>query len=259
MGKIIAVLLLIALFLRNCGMEPVRPTRSVVIVPENVYNLGSKMSFYDDFDGKLSLNWSILGVDNTHWSLDKVPGSLTITTQNGTYERSATDYKNIFVIDFPAEQSQNFQVTTCVTNFEPKGLWNQAGLILWGDKDNNLKFVYEYGEGPPPNNALKLLFTAATEVKGFANHGWFETEQTPEKMWLRLIKRDGEYELYKSIDGESFIPLTALRPYRLTNDNTIPCLNAPLKSIGIIAMNGTATGAPEVDASFDFFEFQILD
>jgi hypothetical protein len=218
----------------------------------------SSVELRDDFDGKLKLNWSVLGLDASHFSLTKVPGSLTITTEDGTFERGESDYKNIFVIDFPAEQSDDFQVTTCVAGYQPHKLWNQAGLILWNDKDNNLKFVYEYGEGPPPNNAEKLLFTVANQTGGSAIHGWFQTGQTPVKMWLRIIKEDNLYKLFNSEDGEHFNPMEVIQPARLATDNTTPCLKAPLKYIGIFAGNGPARGVAQVDASFEFFEFKTL-
>lgn len=213
---------------------------------------------FEDFNDMFFLNWNILGNDLSHWSLKKIPGTLTITTQDGSFTRYRTDYKNIFLINFPVVQSADFQLTTCVTNFNPYGFWNQAGLILWIDKDNNFKFVYEYGEGPPPNNAPKLLFTAAVETNAYVVHGWFEAEQYPQNMWLRIIKRGGFYELFSSTDGQSFNPAKVILPARLTADNTVPCLSAPLQYIGVFADNGTAYGAPQVDASFDFFEFKVL-
>jgi hypothetical protein len=265
-----AVVLCVGVSLCGCGNSPQRVY--ILPVPVGSASPGSyaglpgavgqprDIELRDGFDGKLSLNWSVLGLDPSHWSLTKVPGALTITTQGGTFERAATDFKNIFVIDFPAGQSQDFQVTTCVTDYQPHDLWNQAGLIFWGDKDNNLKFVYEFGEGPPPNNAPKLLFTAATETDGLAWHGWFEAEKTPVKMWLRIVKEGNVYKLFNSTDGEDFKPMKVLLPARLTTDNTVPCLKSPLKYIGIFANNGTSTSAstPQVDASFDFFEFKTL-
>jgi len=84
---------------------------------------------YDDFDGKLNLNWNILHVDPTHWSLSKKPGTLTITTQDGTFHRGRTDYKNLFLIDCPTAWGEDFQVTTSILSFKPVAEWNEAGLI----------------------------------------------------------------------------------------------------------------------------------
>jgi regulation of enolase protein 1 (concanavalin A-like superfamily) len=262
MNRSIFILVFGVLSLNICECDSAEPQRKDPLVDSNdaneVQNLLSNAYLFEDFNDTFFLNWNILGDDPSHWSLDMVPGTLTITTQDGSFTRYRTDYKNIFLISVPVVQSVDFQVTTCVTNFKPYGFWNQAGLILWIDEDNNFKLVYEYGEGPPPNNAPKLLFTAARETNGYVIHGWFETEQYPQNMWLRIIKRGDLYELFNSIDGESFKPMTVILPARLTDDNTVPCLDDPLEDIGVFADNGTSWGAPEVDASFDFFEFKVL-
>jgi regulation of enolase protein 1 (concanavalin A-like superfamily) len=213
---------------------------------------------YEDFNDVFALNWGVIGNDASHWSLKTVPGSLTIITEDGSFERLWTDHKNVFLVGFPVGPAQDFQVTTCISNFHPQELWNQAGLLLWCDQDNYLKLDYEYGEGPPPNNARKLLFTVAVEFYGYPNYGWFEAEQIAQKMWLRIIKRAGLYELYNSTDGKTFNPMNVILPARITANNTVPCLSLPLKYVGIFANNGTARGAAQVSASFDFFEFKTL-
>jgi hypothetical protein len=81
------------------------------------------------------------------------------------------------------------------------------------------------------------------------------TEQTPQTMWLRIIKRGEVYELYNSIDGKTFLPI---KIYRGSSGNIFPCLPLPIKNIGIFTSNYITSTAPEVDASFDFFEFKTL-
>jgi regulation of enolase protein 1 (concanavalin A-like superfamily) len=213
---------------------------------------------FDDFNDTFVLNWTILNENPSYWSLKSYPGTLNIITQDGAFERTRTDYKNVFLTNFPLAQSQDFQVTTCISNFNPYGLWNQAGLILWNDKDNYFKFDYEYGEGPPPNNKIKLLFIAEVEINGTPNFGWFEAQQIPAKMWLRIIKQGNLYKLFNSTDGQTYNPMKVLLPARMTNDNTVPCLTVPLKYLGVYANNGGSSTAPSVNASFEFFEFQWL-
>jgi len=262
MNRSIALLVFCVLYFNVCVCESSEPPQDADVCDSNCVceplDPLPNAYLFDDFNDTFVLNWNILADDPLYWSLDTVPGTLTITTQDGSFTRYRTDYKNIFLINFPVVQSVDFQVTTCITNFEPYGFWNQAGLTLWVDEDNNFKFVYEYGEGPPPNNAAKLLFTAARETNGHVIHGWFEAGQEPVKMWLRITKRGGLYELFNSRDGISFNPMTVIEPAQLTADNTVPCLDDPLQYIGIFADNGSSFGAPEVDASFDFFEFKVL-
>ena len=85
---------------------------------------------YDDFDGGLGLDWEVLHCDFSHWSLSKHPGTLTITTQDGAFTSSRTNYKNLFLIDCPAVPGKDFTSTICVT-LKPADEFNQAGLILY--------------------------------------------------------------------------------------------------------------------------------
>lgn len=256
------VVLLIGLFWYNAqfgiSIQPqavyVQPQSTYTsTVPVNVYSPPQQGNLYDGFDGKLNLNWSVLGIDTTHWSLTNYPGSLTITTQRGSFEYAGNDYKNVFLVDFPANQSQDFQLTTCIKNFQPSQVWNQAGLLLWNDKNNYLKFVYEYGHDTP--NGDGLLFTVGTQISGSPSFDWFLTEQTPQTMWLRINKRGENYELYNSTDGKTFLPI---KIFRGSSGNIFPLLPVPIKNIGVFTSNYTSTTAPEVDASFDFFEFKAL-
>ena len=77
---------------------------------------------FDDFDGKLNLDWQILNADPSHYSLTKKPGTLTITTQKGGFRLSNTNYKNLFLIKNPLANGKNFQLTTCLVSFKPRSL-----------------------------------------------------------------------------------------------------------------------------------------
>jgi len=213
---------------------------------------------FEDFNDSFSLNWHILGEDPLYWSLETVPGALTIRTQTGSFEFSYTDYKNVFLIDFPVSQLLDFQITTCISNCKPRDSWNQAGLLLWNDEDNYLKFVYEYGNDTPYGHGL--LFTVGQQIYGDSYFNWYLTEQTPQTMWLRIIKRGEVYEFYNSTDGETFLPLELFRGFAYfdNEENVFPCLPEPINNIGIFASNGTAIDTLEINASFEYFEFMTL-
>jgi hypothetical protein len=221
---------------------------------------GTGMVVFDDFDAmRLGFNWNILHSDPSHWSLSKVPDTLTITTQAGSFTLARQDYKNIFLIPCPVAPGQDFQVTTCLVGFRPIGIWNQAGLLIWNSADYHVKLVYEYGEGPPVGwLSNQCMFTSVIEDAGVANHAWYEAPQYAPRVWLRIIKRPGFCELYTSTDGRYFTAVSALVPEWGPWDNRVYWGDADVKYIGIFADNGTADVAPSVDASFDFFEVQAL-
>jgi regulation of enolase protein 1 (concanavalin A-like superfamily) len=221
---------------------------------------GTDIVAFDDFDDtRLGFNWNILHSDPSHWSLSKVPDTLTITTQAGSFTLARQDYKNIFLIPCPVAPGQDFQVTTCLVGFQPIGIWNQAGLLIWNSEDYHVKLVYEYGEGPPVGWLQNQhMFTSVIEDGGVASHAWYQAPQNPPRVWLRIVKRPGVCELFTSTDGQYFTPVSALVPEWGPWDNRVYWGDADVKYVGIFADNGTADMAPSVDASFDFFEVQAL-
>jgi hypothetical protein len=214
---------------------------------------------FDDFDNEFDLSWDVLGADPSHWSLSKVPGTLTITTQTGSFTRGRTDYENIFLVDFPVVASKDFQITTCLKGFKPVEFWNQAGLLLWNDENNHLRFVYEYGEGPPVYMTKNpRQFTTGIEIGGLVRHAWFRAEQEPDEVWLRVIKRRSWCELYTGTDGKTFHPVELILARFEPSGNRVPWPGGSVKRVGLYASNGGALDAREVEASFDFFEVREL-
>ncbi len=146
---------------------------------------GFRFLAFDGFDGQLGLNWQVVRPDPSHVSLTRHPGRLTITTQKGSihgpdggtagYEAELLQQwgkgignsaeeggqkrgnvndpiasratKNLHLIDNPLARDADFTVTTCVVNFDPHKQYQQAGLILYSDDDNYMKWTYEFNDG----------------------------------------------------------------------------------------------------------------
>ncbi|NQU21752.1 MAG: DUF1349 domain-containing protein [Candidatus Nealsonbacteria bacterium] len=197
---------------------------------------------FDDFDGKLALDWKQIRPVATHQSLSKSPGQLTITTQFGSINKTGRSElpKNMFLIDLPEGDQTDFVVTTVIKDFRPQVRYNQAGLLIYKDDDNYFKFVCEFSwAGVPILNALleqdgKSVGTAIRIPFNF------------ERLWLRVIRRGNLYEVSSSNDGKNF-----------TAGADINWEVSPAQ-VGILAKNGYERQASEVDAHFDSFEFRAL-
>ena len=98
----------------------------------------------DDFDGSLGLPWEPRNPDASHVSLDKRPGTLTITTQQGGFFRENTSYKNLMLVENPVKEDGDFELTTCLVCFAPFANVQQAGLVCFNDEDNYIKWVCEW-------------------------------------------------------------------------------------------------------------------
>jgi len=218
-----------------------------------------KVLAFDDFDGELKLDWEILHADLSHCSLSKKPGTLTITTQRGAFQRDQTDYRNLFLTACPCAPGQDFQLTTCISSFKPVAKFNQAGLICWNDEDNFLNLVYAWtlGPGVVPEIEAQRVFTVWAEEQMFM---WacFPADQQLQKIWLRMTKRGNQYTFSASVDGKSFVPLESPLVDRLgVLDGGVQWGDGTVKRVGLYA-NNASRGAPEIDASFDFFEVKAL-
>jgi len=227
---------LFALFvLINLGCWKIIPEGEAQAVQEQE----PKVLAFDSFDGKLSLDWKILNPDPSHYSLSKKPGMLTITTQEGGFARSSANYKNLFVINCPAGANAAFQITTRVSSFMPEASWNQAGLIFYNDDDNYLKWDYEISTGAP------AVFTVGRETAGDFVSGSYEAPPGVRDIWLKVLKRGNRYTVATSSDGRLFFP----RGTFMWSDGSV-------SRVGLFAKNGPRSQAPELDASFGFFEMR---
>ena len=206
---------------------------------------------YDEFDGKLALKWGPVRPDATHASLEKNPGKFTITTQRGSIHGDEKNdafgegiqAKNLYLIPNPADGDGDFVATTCIESFSPETHWQQAGLIVYDDDDNYLKWDLEWDRNSPAGVSIVFL----QETDGRSDYSATMPEADTEKFWLRLIKRGHAYQYSFSTDGEKFT-VAGEESWR----------DGAPKRIGIYAKNGGNPDASDVDAVFDFFEVRSL-
>ena len=205
----------------------------------------------DAFDGKLGLNWKPVRPDPSHISLTKTPGALTITTQRGSIHGEETkdefgggvQAKNLYLIDNPLAPAGDFVATTCVSGFTPETTYQQAGLIVYNDDDNYLKFGYEFNwRNPGGGQAFCIL----TESDAKSEFQYLDNEHAGlKRYWVRLTKRGNRYEYAFSTDGKSY-----------TVSGEVVWGDGSPKQIGMLAKNGGNKDAGELDAAFDFFELR---
>jgi len=218
-------------------------TTSVPAAPETNWRL------FDDFDGALMLSWMPVRSDPTHVSLTRRPGTLTIVTQAGSIMRSEqprvaageNQVKNMYLVLNPLAHGGDFVVLTCLESFSPTVPWQQAGLIIYDDDDNYLKWEAEANQRSATGVALVCVHEANREP----HSALFEAVPNLQRLWLRLTKRGNYYQHAYSVDGEAYVVL-----------GEEVWGNGKPKRVGLFAKNGPI--APETDASFDFFEVRPL-
>jgi len=197
----------------------------------------AELPMRDDFDGKLTLDWETVRPDPTHVSLESHPGRLTITTQYGSIHQAQTTAKNLMFIEPPADL-ETYVITTCIEDFLPTTIWQQAGLMILDDEDNFIKWVFDYHSGDFP------ILNMHWEIDQKSFGAIAPVEVNTERFWLRVIKRGDQFQFLASMDdGKSF-----------TTYGVIPWGDGSPKKIGLVAKNGPRHG--DLEAQFDFFELR---
>jgi beta-xylosidase len=207
---------------------------------------------FDTFEGKLALNWKVVRPDAKAVSLKKVPGSLVITTQRGSIHgkekedavSEGNQAKNIHLVEIPFTKGIDWVATTCVIGLTPDTSWQQAGLIVYTDDDNYLKWTYEFNW----RLGMGQTFHLVAETEGKTEHDQPEkSESGLKKFWLRLTKKGSRYEYAWSGDGKQW-----------TAAGEKSWGDGQPKRVGLIAKNGGNKDAAELDAAFEFFELRAV-
>ena len=201
---------------------------------------------FDGFNGKMGLAWKPVRHDGSHVSFSDRAGMLTIRTQRGTINKDEkvqgwTQAKNLFLVDNPLPRDADFEVTTRLVDFQPFELLQQAGLLLYNDDDNYLKWIVLFNRTEGAGQVVSL-HAEVQAVSEFRHHAAPDATT----LWLRVVKRDGKYSACTSTDGKTFKVL----------EERVWSVDGPTK-VGILAKNGGGLqDAQELDAHFDYFELK---
>ena len=127
-------------------------------------------------------------------------------------------------------------------------------MIFYNDDDNYLKFVYEWNF-----ESGGRIFVVGSESEGRFLTVKFRAGQEFEKVWLRVTKRGNRYTFSTSLDGKSFrTKRFPMADHTGLFKRDLPWGNGSVKRVGIFAKNGPSKGAPEINASFEFFEVRSV-
>jgi RNA polymerase sigma factor (sigma-70 family) len=257
---------------------------------------------FDGFDGQFGLNWQPVRHDPSHASLAKNPGRLTITTQRGSIHGPTDDpkaraneplTKNLFLIDNPLARDADFTATTCVVGFRPAKQYQQAGLILYNDDDNYLKWNYEFNDDfltPAPEadrEESQLLMRGVRELRTQVDKNqlerwmlqqpevalpvWASRQEGGRPFFIGVAETGGNPEHHITAPAAPNLPRVWLRitkrgnlydcststdGERFVKRGTIDWGKGGPKKLGLLAQNGGVPGVPGIDAEFEFFELR---
>lgn len=164
-----------------------QPTHSPEISTTSVYS--------DEFAGSLNPRWSWSNPDPRFWSLTRFPGYLSLDAQSGDLWGKCNSVTNLLLQDAPPG---DFTLETCLEIRITAG-FQQAGLIVYHDDDNYLKFD-ALRSGPPVGENVELVI----ENNG-ASPPWNNLSTNLDgPIYLKLVRQGTFYRGLFSSDGNSW-------------------------------------------------------
>jgi regulation of enolase protein 1 (concanavalin A-like superfamily) len=145
------------------------------------------------------------------------------------------------LVENPLPKDADFEVTTCLIDFQPHELLQQAGLLLYNDDDNYLKWIVLFNRTEGVGQVVSL-HTEVQAVSEYRHHAAPDATT----LWLRIVKKAGTYSACTSTDGKSFE----------VQEERVWAVDGPTK-VGLVAKNGGGLqDAQELNAHFDYFELK---
>lgn len=165
------------------------------------------------------------------WSLEDNPGFLTITTQDSDVYQERNEPKNFFLQDAP---EGDYEIVTKLS-FGPRENYEQAGLIIWQDADNYVRFSHVFAAGNKLEAAMEFdgLFSAQQRAN-----------KTGDDIYLKIQKFGESFTYFASSNGQEWQEIGFGVETEHENEK-----------VGLFAIS-PASGRV-LPATFDFFEIKL--
>ena len=156
---------------------------------------------------------------------------LTITTEQGAFSNAEYQPKNVFMQpafgDWIAQTHVTFSATPTASN-------QQAGLIIYDNNENYIRFVYE--RAPSTNTNRFRVYNAANGTETQVNSA---NSASQTSVHFQIVKEGEVYTFNYSLDGTTW-----------TTFGTTVTANYAFPQIGLFANNGN-TAVASISATYD--------
>ncbi|WP_216639620.1 FIMAH domain-containing protein [Virgibacillus phasianinus] len=183
-------------------------------------------------NGTLAEEWMIYNeTEEKKWSLTDVAGKLRLHTSQGDSYQEQNQLKNVFLRGAPSE---DFEITTKVTAPINQN-HQQAGLFVWEDEDNYVRFGHVWDTIANTGYSLE---TAKEEGGQYSKAENMVSHPGNDTMYLK-IKKEGNLFTTYYWDGSEWV-------------QAADSITASLDDIKI-GFYATSTFADDIYADFDYF------
>jgi beta-xylosidase len=187
----------------------------------------------DEFDW----DWTWVREDPTHWSLTARPGSMVITSTQGSLGWTSNNAQNVLLRDAPAT---DFVIETHV-HFEPTENFQFAGLVVYDNDDNFMQLGRAYCGVGGSCVGNGIYFDHEEQGTNVGSNYAMATTLLNEA-YLRIVRNDDVLTGYYSENGTN---------WTMVGSHTIVSGMVPSR-IGLIVVDGDQ-GATEIPAEFEYF------
>ena len=127
-------------------------------------------------------------------------GEIVVVTQPCTdlWQRTYYGFQNDNAPVLQMATDETFFSFTVKTEFESKRRFDQCGVVMYLDSENWLKASIEY-----ENEQYQRLGSVATNM-GYSDWATTDIDASVKSMWYRLSRRESDYLIECSTDGEHF-------------------------------------------------------
>lgn len=114
------------------------------------------------------------------------------------WQRTYYHFRNDNAPVLQMETEEKYFSFTVKTSFESKHRFDQCGVVMYLDSENWLKGSIEY-----ENERFQHLGSVVTNL-GYSDWATTEIDASVKSMWYRLSRREDDYCIECSFDGETF-------------------------------------------------------
>ncbi len=139
---------------------------------------------------------------------------IEITTNPHTdlWQRTYYHFRNDNAPVLQMKTSEKFFSFVVKTEFDSKHRFDQCGVVMYLDSDNWLKASIEY-----ENEQFQHLGSVVTN-NGFSDWATTAIDASVKSMWYRLSRREDDFCIECSVDGENFSQMRVCHMWNATGE-----------------------------------------
>ncbi len=145
-----------------------------------------------------------------HWEMDDTAIRITTTPHTDLWQRTYYHFRNDNAPVLQMTTDEQYFSFVVRTAFDSKHRFDQCGVVLYLDSENWLKASIEY-----ENERFQHLGSVVTNL-GYSDWATTEIDAAVKSMWYRLSRREDDFCIECSEDGQTFRQMRICHMHKAT-------------------------------------------